>query len=93
MIAFVCEVIMAVLIALMFYYSVMIFKDAYESQERFALALDIGEQFARFGNPGKAQAWYKTVSGIPLYSAFLSAAIGYGLGIISYVIRVLKGDK
>ena len=89
----ICEVIMAVLIIAMFYYSIEITKTAFESQERFALALDIGEQFARFGNPGAAQAWYKTAAGIPLYTAFISAAIGYGLGVISYIIRVFKGDK
>lgn len=91
----ICEILMAILIIAMFYFCLQVFQSMLASGEKFAVAFDITEKIRRFGAPGgpKLDAFAAAAPRIPLWSAYLAAVVGFGLGIISYIIRVIKGGK
>ena len=91
----ICEVLMAALIIAMFYFSYVVFQQMLANGDKFAVAFDITEKIKRFGAPGgpKLDAFAAAAPRIPLWSAYLAAVVGFGLGIISYVIRVIKGGN
>ena len=93
--ALICEILMAALVIAMFYFSLKVFQQTLAGGDKFAVAFDITEKIKRFGAPGgpALDAFAANAPRIPMWSAYLAAVIGFGLGIISYIIRVFKGGR